>query len=330
MYEVCIYTKDITCNPNYDGCAISLPASKAEIEDALQRARVCGKNNYVLEFLFWPEFLIPILENCEPTIEEANVLATGIFTFDEFNIYKYEAVIRFLPELTMRSLINAAFSLERFEFYAGIQAGEELGAFAIEMDILPVLESLPEEIYDLLSEKKVGTYMVEQENGVFTEEGYCFRFEEGWNDVYDEKIQNFKEESNCPILICLEVGEKGGYREAWIGLPYREESIRESREYLSAEIGGECRFEKVQSVISQLEKMRFSFQDIEKLNLLAQSLLEEEGKNIWKYKALLETESPASVEELIELKVSFKSYMTSGMPSFFDIRWPRLINIGGC
>ena len=131
-------------------------------------------------------------------------------------------------------------------------------------------------------------------------------------------------------MICLEVGEKGGYREAWIGLPYREESIRESREYLSAEIGGECRFEKVQSVISQLEKMRFSFQDIEKLNLLAQSLLEEEGKNIWKYKALLETESPASVEELIELKVSYKSYMTSGMPSFFDIRWTRLINIGGC
>ena len=62
--------------------------------------------------------------------------------------------------------------------------------------------------------------------------------------------------------------------------------------------------------------MRFSFQDIEKLNLLAQSLLEEEGKNIWKYKALLETESPASVEEIIELKVSFKSYVTSGMPSF--------------
>ena len=71
---------------------------------------------------------------------------------------------------------------------AGIHSEEALGAFAIEMDILPVLESLPEEIYDLLSEKKVGTYMVEQENGVFTEEGYCFRFEEGWNDVYDEKI----------------------------------------------------------------------------------------------------------------------------------------------
>lgn len=32
MYEVCIYTKDITYNPNYDGYAISLPASKAEIE----------------------------------------------------------------------------------------------------------------------------------------------------------------------------------------------------------------------------------------------------------------------------------------------------------
>lgn len=160
MYEVCIYTKDITYNPNYDGYAISLPASKAEVEDVLQRARVCGENNYVLEFLFWPEFLIPFLENCEPTIEEANVLATGIFTFDEFNLYKYEAVIRFLPELTMRSLINAAFSLERFEFYEGIHSEEELGAFAIDMDILPVLESLPEEIYDLLSEKKIGTYMV--------------------------------------------------------------------------------------------------------------------------------------------------------------------------
>ncbi|MFR3589373.1 hypothetical protein [Eisenbergiella massiliensis] len=42
----------------------------------------------------------------------------------------------------MRSLINAAFSLERFEFYAGIHSEEELGAFAIEMDVLPILESL--------------------------------------------------------------------------------------------------------------------------------------------------------------------------------------------
>ena len=68
--------------------------------------------------------------------------------------------------------------------------------------------------------------MVEQENGVFTEEGYCFRFEEGWNDVYDEKMQNFKEESNCPILICLEVGEKGGYREAWIDVYKRQDKER--------------------------------------------------------------------------------------------------------
>ena len=57
MYEVCIYTKDITYNPNYDGYAISLPASKAEIEDALQRARVWGKNNYVLEFFSGRSFL---------------------------------------------------------------------------------------------------------------------------------------------------------------------------------------------------------------------------------------------------------------------------------
>ena len=86
--------------------------------------------------------------------------------------------------------------------------------------------------------------MVEQENGVFTEEGYCFRFEEGWNDVYDEKMQNFKEESNCPILICLEVGEKGGYREAWIGLPCREESIRESRNICQLKLVGNADLKK--------------------------------------------------------------------------------------
>ena len=48
-------------------------------------------------------------------------------------------MLHFLSELTMRSLINAAFSLERFEFYAGIHSEEELGAFAIEMDVLPIL-----------------------------------------------------------------------------------------------------------------------------------------------------------------------------------------------
>ena len=32
MYEVCIYTKDITYNPNYDGYAISLQPQKQKSE----------------------------------------------------------------------------------------------------------------------------------------------------------------------------------------------------------------------------------------------------------------------------------------------------------
>ena len=42
------------------------------------------------------------------------------------------------------------------------------------MDILPVFGSLPEDIYDLLSEIKVGAYIVEQENEILQRKGIVF------------------------------------------------------------------------------------------------------------------------------------------------------------
>ncbi|MFQ9702073.1 MAG: hypothetical protein ACLR0U_06495 [Enterocloster clostridioformis] len=68
----------------------------------------------------------------------------------------------------MKQVINGLYNLERFEFLPGIRCDSDIGEMTIENDLDPLLKELPEDIYPLLDTEKVGAYVRETENGVFT------------------------------------------------------------------------------------------------------------------------------------------------------------------
>ena len=91
--------------------------------DAFQRARV--KEG---EPIFWsaagagwdlPE---SVLERCNHTLEELNLLAYKLIQMTERQIEVYEGVLKSLPERNMKQVINGLYNLERFEFLSGSDA----------------------------------------------------------------------------------------------------------------------------------------------------------------------------------------------------------------
>ena len=61
------------------------------------------------------------------------------------------------------------------------------GEMTIDDALDPILKDLPGDIYTLLDTEKVGAYIREKENGVFTSKGYCYRVSDQWQEVYDGK-----------------------------------------------------------------------------------------------------------------------------------------------
>lgn len=67
------------------------------------------------------------------------------------------------------------------------------------MDILPVFGSLPEDIYDLLSEIKVGAYIVEQENEILQRKGIVFVLKRDGMMFMMKKYRTLKKKPTVPF-----------------------------------------------------------------------------------------------------------------------------------
>ena len=67
------------------------------------------------------------------------------------------------------------------------------------MDILPVFGSLPEDIYDLLSEIKVGAYIVEQENEILQRKGIVFVLKRDGMMFMMKKYRTIKKKPTVPF-----------------------------------------------------------------------------------------------------------------------------------
>ena len=96
----------------------------------------------------------------------------------------------------------------------------------MENDLVPVIRNLPDEVYPLLSLKKVGHYVKEQEQGVFTSKGYCCRSAEGWVEPYDGK-ELPEQTMEDYIFFVHPAGIKKQKEDVWLKLPCSEKRTRQ-------------------------------------------------------------------------------------------------------
>ena len=185
--RVVVYADDLIKKQGYWGVELSLPVGKEEIEDALQRAGVPEHGSCYLEYLDWPEFLGKRLsEYC--TLEEINVLAYCISQMNTGQMEIYEGAVELLWEkmleerwpiwMTEKSLINLSYNLDCYDFYPGVLCDADLGEVCIEGGKLKLIDSLPDDVIELLAPEKVGRYLREKDGGTYTPKGYVLR---KWN-----------------------------------------------------------------------------------------------------------------------------------------------------
>ena len=284
---------------------VNLPAHWEVIKDVYQRARVLDVHSYELRyFKGWPDFLVPILQHAKGALEEANLLSFRLSQMSEKELWIYEAALETLSNPTMKTIINASYNLNCFEFLPGITSDEELGEMTLENNLEPILLGLSEEMYALLDEKKVGAFIREQEKGVFTSNGYGYSNGEPWNEVYDkfdfsEPLEGDRGLLSLHLLPVIPCGNKG--QAVWLELPCGETEERAALERLGVESLEQCKVAEIRSAVPRFESALSREEPVSRFNLLANELAGLPEKELVKLKAVVEAEECDSVGQALEL-----------------------------
>lgn len=292
--------------------AVDLPSHWEAIKDVYQRARVADVHSYELRyFKGWPDFLVPILQHAKGTLAEANLLAFRLSQLSEKELWTYEAALKLLPDRTMKTIINATYNLNCFDFLPGIICDEAIGEMTLANNLEPILLGLSEEVYTLLDEKKVGAFIREREKGVFTGNGYGYSNGELWKEVYD-KFDFSEPLEGCRGLLSLYLMPEKSYgnkeQSEWLELPCGEAESRTVLGRLGVESLEQCKILEIRSAVPHFESFLSREETVSRFNRLATELSKLPEKELLKLKAVVEAEECDSVGQALELIRQLERY----------------------
>lgn len=303
----------------YEGAAVELPASRFELEDAIQRAHVPDGGGYELHrFSGCPRFLANyLILSGDKTLEELNLLAGKIAGMDEIKLGTYEGALKLRQDenidtpISTKELINYAYNLDSFEFHPGVVNDHDLGEVAMMGGMLDTIDDLPEEAAELLDEQKVGEAMRKADQGTFTESGYVFRGSADWQEVYDGVHLPGQPEEHGLISLRLESvssspGENSG---VWLELPADEQAVQWALTSLGEPSLDSCVIAEADSILPSLKYQLVGDEDIDRLNTLAQRLAAfPDCKTLMKYKAVLELECYPDLDMMLDIAQNLDCY----------------------
>ena len=171
-------------NPdNSNHAELELPATPWELADAMDRLRLSeGQEPYwQVEDMGRYEFLAPHLDGYD--LYQFNALAEKLRTFGDVDAVAFEGLVQMEldklyqnngGELTLRRVLDLAYSADCCHVVQGITDDAALGQFYAENDFLPDA-TVPDSVLEMLDYDKIGRSMREGEGGVFTPHGYVMQ-----------------------------------------------------------------------------------------------------------------------------------------------------------
>ena len=172
-------------NPdNSNHAELELPATPWEMVDAMDRLRLSeGQEPYwQVEDMGRYEFLAPHLDGYD--LYQFNALAEKLRTFSDVDAVAFEGLVQMElnnlyqnngGELTLRRVLDLAYSVDCCHVVPGITDDAALGQFYVENDFLPDLATVPDSVLEMLDYEKIGRSMREGEGGVLTPHGYVMQ-----------------------------------------------------------------------------------------------------------------------------------------------------------
>lgn len=325
-------------NPVHGGyyyAELLLPAADYEIKDVMQKARAVGRENTVevsiLECDILPELQDIRLDTF--SLDELNFFAKRLASLPNEELPVFYAVtdeaFRAADNdglVSIKDLINSTYGLDTVPIASGISGPEALGRFAIENGLLSDLDDIPEGAIPFLNAEQIGRVQQKNDKGVFAGNYYIPTGHYERPEVYDGVTLPDEESEPSDFAIRLLVSGTPEHikgdpvdRAIWLGLPVASDILANYAVAFNEADIGDCVYYDFESVIPQITSEMFgSMSDVQTLNKLAAEIrIMSESEQV-KFKAVLEAENTASIQDALNVAHNLWRYKFTAMPDTAD------------
>ena len=340
-------------NGGYYYAELLLPAADYEIKDAMQRTRAGGRENTV-EVSILECDILPDLQDIRLdtfSLDELNFFAKRLASLPDEELPVFYAVTEQIfndadeNPVSIKDLINCTYGLDTVPVAHNVSNLSELGRFAFENELLSDLEGIPESAVPFLNAEQIGRVQQKNDKGVFADGFYVPTVHYERPEVYDGVTLPDGELETSDFAIRLLVSGTPEHikgdpvdRAIWLNLPMANDTlVNYAAAFNEADIG-DCVYYGFDSVIPQITSEMFgSMSDVQTLNKLAAEIsIMSEAEQV-KFKAVLDAENTASIQDALNVAHNlwryeftaepdtadafFKKYIFENTSTEFDSRW---------
>ena len=342
-------------NPVHGGyyyAELLLPAADYEIKDAMQKTRAVGRENTVevsiLECDILPELQDIRLDTF--SLDVLNFLAKRLVSLTDEEMPVFYAVTDEVFRaadndglVSIKDLINSTYGLDTVPIASGISGPEALGRFAIENGLLSDLDDIPESAIPFLNAEQIGRVQQKNDKGVFAGNYYIPTVHYERPEVYDGVTLPEEEPENAAFLLKVGAYPKSTFSDEDpalhdLRLPADSDEFFNTTEKCGEPETNLCFCYEFYSSIPQITSDMFdSMEEIDELNTLAQRIAAMSESEQVKFKAVLDAENTASIQDALNVAQNlwryeftaepdtadafFKNYVAENADSRFDSRW---------
>ena len=328
-------------NGGYYYAELLLPAADYEIKDAMQRTRAVGRENTVevsiLECDILPELQDIRLDTF--SLDELNFLAKRLASLPNEELPVFYAVTEQIfsdadeNPVSIKDLINSTYGLDTVPVAHNVSNLSELGRFAFENGLLSDLDDIPESAIPFLNAEQIGRVQQKNDNGVFEGRLYIPTVHYERPEVYDGVTLPDEESESSDFVIRLLVSGTPEHikgdpvdRAIWLNLPMASDMLASYAAAFNEADIGDCVYYDFESVIPQITSEMFgSMSDVQTLNKLAAEIrIMSESEQV-KFKAVLDAENTASIQDALNVAQNLWRYKFTAMPDTADAFFKKYV-----
>ena len=321
-------------NGGYYYAELLLPATDYEVKDAMQRTRAVGRENAVevsiLECDILPEMQDIRLDTF--SLDELNFLAKRLASLPDEELPVFYAVTEQIfndadeNPVSIKDLINCTYGLDTVPVAHNVSNLAELGRFAFENELLSDLEGIPESAVPFLNAEQIGRVQQKNDNGVFEGRLYIPTVHYDRPEIYDGVTLPDEEPETSDFAIRLLVSGTPEHikgdpvdRAIWLDLPMASDILSGYAAAFNEADIGDCVYYDFESVIPQITSDMFdSMEEIDELNTLAQRIVAMSESEQVMFKAVLDAENTASIQDALNVAQNLWRYKFTAMPDTAD------------
>lgn len=297
------------CNPDKDTyVTLELPADPYTILDAWERLRPAPDTRVEWEMEDYGEFpvLFPGLQSGEG-FPALNALAERLTSLDSRQRTAFEGLVKLQDGRPMEpdALITLSEQAKHCQVAPEATDDASLGRVYAANGSIPAVKDVPDKVFELLDFQLLGRRIRQSAGGVFTRQGYVVP-DGNWKPTEGQELRIAPEAPTGFFRLELRLGEE----RAELTLPAGQELV-EVRERMEAVGLPNCAVTAFHSRVPQLPAAWATPERLDTLNCLALRLTvleDREPLKLVKYKAVLETSPPTSLEDAMALTERLDAY----------------------